>query len=83
MMNVFVVDCTTPRSHQTQHSLLLLVCDSFDAQHLPLAGFQSRIHQRVIRTIPFFTQTHLSFGFFEHGKVALARVLIASLSVMH
>ncbi len=83
MMNVFVVDCTTPRSLQTQHSLLLLVCDSFDAQHLPLAGFQSRIPSARDQNHPLFTQTRLSFGFFEHGKVALARVLIASLSVMY
>ncbi len=43
MMNVFVVDCKTPRYIQTQNSLLLLVFDSFDAQHIPLSGFQSMI----------------------------------------
>jgi hypothetical protein len=80
MMNVFVADCKTLRSIQTQRSLLLLVWESFDAPHIPrITGSKEGVQQRVLITIPFVTHTHLYFGFFEHCKVALARVVTAAI----
>src|SRR5436305_7360713 len=33
------------------------------------------LHERIVRTIPFSAHTHLYFSFFEHGKIALTRIL--------
>src|SRR2546430_14805480 len=41
------------------------------------------LHERIVITITFSAHTHLYFSFFEHGQIALTRILTSSIRVMH